>query len=206
MAHGQRECIDILLKGASPTSACGGRGDGNTVLHVTAMTRGGVPVLKKLMSSSTYKGGTGEPFDLSWLEWRNRYDTQTTSQVPRPLRIALLEEHWRRIQLAAHSTRNPFSPVPSSCVGEHPNKHLRFFSQGSVVGKAEHGLELKLARTSSPCVLSAMGQVVALRRSGFLAVNHPLHVPTGAQTRTTRGFDKCMIICIGMFLFSTGYL
>lgn len=67
VAHGQRECIDILLKGASPTAACGRRDDGNTVLHVTAMTRGGVPVLKRLMSS---KGG-GEPFDLGWLEWRN---------------------------------------------------------------------------------------------------------------------------------------
>lgn len=72
VAHGQRECIDILLKGASPTFACGCRRDGNTVLHVAATTRGGVPVLKKLMSSSTYKGGPGEPFDPSWLEWRNR--------------------------------------------------------------------------------------------------------------------------------------
>lgn len=67
VAHGQRECIDILLKGASPTTTCGCRSDGNTVLHVTAMTRGGVPVLKKLMSS---RGG-GEPFDPVWLEWRN---------------------------------------------------------------------------------------------------------------------------------------
>lgn len=69
MARGQRECIDILLKGANPTTACGGDGGGggNTVLHVTAMARGGVPVLKRLMSS---KGG-GEPFDPGWLEYRN---------------------------------------------------------------------------------------------------------------------------------------
>lgn len=67
VAHGQRECIDILLKGASPTSACGCRDDMNTVLHVTAMARGGVKVLRRLMSS---RGG-GEPFELGWLEWRN---------------------------------------------------------------------------------------------------------------------------------------
>ncbi|CAM9488276.1 unnamed protein product, partial [Hapterophycus canaliculatus] len=65
VAHGQRECIDILLSGASPASLCGG--GGNTVLHVTAMSHGGVPVLKRLMSS---RGG-GEPFDPAWLERRN---------------------------------------------------------------------------------------------------------------------------------------
>ncbi|CAM9488020.1 unnamed protein product [Ectocarpus sp. 4 AP-2014] len=70
VARGQRECIDILLKGASPTTPCGGDGGGgggNTVLHVTAMARGGVPVLKRLMSPI----GGGEPFDLGWLEYRN---------------------------------------------------------------------------------------------------------------------------------------
>lgn len=67
VSHRQRECIDILLKGASPTSPCGGRHGGNTVLHVTAMSRGGVPVLKRLMSAR----GAAEPFDLAWLEWKN---------------------------------------------------------------------------------------------------------------------------------------
>lgn len=65
VAYGQRECIDILLTGASPTDPCGG-GE-NTVLHAIAMARGGVPVLKRLMFA---KGG-GEPFDVAWLELTN---------------------------------------------------------------------------------------------------------------------------------------
>lgn len=67
VGYGQRECIDILLAGASPIALCGDDG-GSTVLHVMAMARGGVPALKRLISVK----GTGEGgFDLAWLELRN---------------------------------------------------------------------------------------------------------------------------------------
>lgn len=57
VAYGQRECIDILLAGAGPASPCGNKSDGNTVLHVAAMSRGGVPVLRRFIP---HKGGGGE--------------------------------------------------------------------------------------------------------------------------------------------------
>lgn len=64
--YGQRECVDILLAGASPIALCGD--GGSTVLHVTAMARGGASALKRLMAAK----GLGEGgFDLAWLELRN---------------------------------------------------------------------------------------------------------------------------------------
>lgn len=68
VAYGQRECVDILLAGASPIAHCGIGSDQNTVLHVVAMARGGLPVLTRLMSTTE----EGEPFDPLWLELRNR--------------------------------------------------------------------------------------------------------------------------------------
>lgn len=67
MAYGQRECVDLLLAGTSPSSPCGD--DGNTVLHVTAMARGGVPMLRRLLSG---KRPAKEIVDPALLEVKNK--------------------------------------------------------------------------------------------------------------------------------------
>lgn len=67
IACGQSECIDAILGKTNPAVPCGGAG-GNTVLHVAAMQRGGDVILMQLMSPTR----SGEPFDLKWLELRNR--------------------------------------------------------------------------------------------------------------------------------------
>lgn len=67
VAYGQRACIDILLAGAGPATPCGNKSDANTVLHVVAMSRGGVPVLKRFIS---HKGG-GEHLGLACAELKN---------------------------------------------------------------------------------------------------------------------------------------
>lgn len=67
LAYGQRECAELLLAGSSPTSLCGG--GGNTVLHVAAMSLGGVSVLRKLLSG---RGAGGTRLDPALLEVRNR--------------------------------------------------------------------------------------------------------------------------------------
>lgn len=67
VAYGQRECIDILLARAGPAKPCGNKSDANTVLHVAAMSRGGVPVLRRFLPHK----GEGGHFGLACLELRN---------------------------------------------------------------------------------------------------------------------------------------
>ncbi|CAM9640707.1 unnamed protein product, partial [Ectocarpus sp. 12 AP-2014] len=142
VARGQRECIDILLKGASPITPCGGDGaggGGNTVLHVTAMARGGVPVLKRLMSP---KGG-GEPFDLGWLEYRNRLGDTVLMAALRAGRHAaalLLLQALAVPTLAAHTFRYAWviaaalrlaelCPCPSCVLGRTADERTRLCSK-----------------------------------------------------------------------------
>eukprot|EP00903_Cladosiphon_okamuranus_P012766 g11934.t1 len=197
VAHGQRECIDILLKGASPTSACGSRDDGNTVLHVTAMTRGGMPVLKRLMAS---KGG-GEPFDLDWLEWRNGLGDTVLMAALRAGRHAtalLLLQALAVPTAAAHTFRYAWviaaalssaelCPCPSCVLGRTAEERARLCSK--VVSKPARPGELRAgASINSPS--NAVASAAAKRRSTILAARNNNKVGFGGVKAMSRNNSR----------------
>ncbi|CAM9764815.1 unnamed protein product [Ectocarpus fasciculatus] len=211
VARGQRECIDTLLKGASPTTPCGGNGGGggggNTVLHVTAMARGGVPVLKRLMSP---RGG-GEPFDLGWLEYRNCLGDTVLMAALRAGRHAaalLLLQALAVPTAAAHTFRYAWviaaalrlaelCPCPSCVLGRTADERARLCSKiaPKPTRPGEHFLagasaaaHRRLTRANSTASKAATTvskwSAARLRRPGF--ESPAATVTTPAETRSRR--------------------